>query len=65
MIKNSAILGGSILALDDLLKTGRVIQSRTFETIPSFVWAASGYLILTGLATVAIRMLETRYAVKR
>ena len=65
MIKNSAILGGSILALDDLLKTGRVVQSRTFETIPSFVWAAAGYLILTGLATVAIRMLETRYAVRR
>ena len=65
MIKNSAILGGSILALDDLLKTGRVIQSRTFETIPSFVWAASGYLILTGLATVAIRHLESRYAVRR
>ena len=65
MIKNSAILGGSILALDDLLKAGRVIQSRTFETVPSFVWAASGYLILTGLATVAIRWLETRYAVRR
>ena len=29
------------------------------------VWAAVGYLILTGLATLAIRMLETRYAVKR
>jgi aspartate/glutamate/glutamine transport system permease protein len=65
MIKNSAIIGGSILALDDLLKTGRVIASRTFDVIPAFVWAASGYLILTGLATVAIRRLETRYAVRR
>ncbi len=65
MIKNSAILGGSILALDDLLKTGRVIASRSFEVIPAFVWAASGYLILTGLATLAIRRLETRYAVRR
>jgi glutamate transport system permease protein len=65
MIKNSAIIGGSILALDDLLKTGRVIASRTFDVIPAFVWAASGYLILTGLATVAIRVLETRYAVRR
>jgi ABC-type amino acid transport system permease subunit len=65
MIKNSAIIGGSILALDDLLKTGRVIASRTFEVIPAFVWAASGYLILTGLATLAIRRLETRYAVRR
>ncbi len=65
MIKNSAIIGGSILALDDLLKTGRVIASRTFDVVPAFIWAASGYLILTGLATVAIRMLETRYAVRR
>ena len=65
MIKNSAILGGSILALNDLLKTGRVIASRSFEVIPAFVWAASGYLILTGLATLAIRVLESRYAVRR
>ena len=65
MIKNSAIIGGSILALDDLLKTGRVIASRTFDVIPAFVWAASGYLILTGLATIAIRRLELRYAVRR
>jgi His/Glu/Gln/Arg/opine family amino acid ABC transporter permease subunit len=65
MIKNSAIIGGSILALDDLLKTGRIIASRTFEVVPAFVWAAAGYLILTGLATVAIRYLEDRYAVRR
>jgi His/Glu/Gln/Arg/opine family amino acid ABC transporter permease subunit len=65
MIKNSAILGGSILALDDLLKTARVLQARTFETVPAFVWAGAGYLILTGLATLAIRRLETRYAVRR
>lgn len=65
MIKNSAILGGSILALDDLLKTARVLQARTFETLPAFVWAGVGYLILTGLATLAIRRLEVRYAVRR
>jgi His/Glu/Gln/Arg/opine family amino acid ABC transporter permease subunit len=65
MIKNSAILGGSILALDDLLKTARVLQARTFETVPAFLWAGAGYLILTGLATLAIRRLETRYAVRR
>jgi His/Glu/Gln/Arg/opine family amino acid ABC transporter permease subunit len=65
MIKNSAILGGSILALDDLLKTARVLQARTFETVPAFLWAGAGYLILTGLATLAIRRIETRYAVRR
>jgi His/Glu/Gln/Arg/opine family amino acid ABC transporter permease subunit len=65
MIKNSAILGGSILALNDLLKTGRVIAARSFDVIPAFVAAAAGYLILTALATLAIRVLEARYAVRR
>ena len=65
MIKNSAILGGSILALNDLLKTGRVIAARSFDVIPAFVAAAAGYLILTALATLAIRMLEASYAVRR
>jgi glutamate transport system permease protein len=65
MIKNSAIIGVSLLALGDLLKTARLIQSRTFETNESFFWAALGYLLLTGAATLAIRMLERRYAIRR
>src|SRR5215207_6258195 len=46
MIKNSAIIGVSLLALDDLLKTARVISSRGFQTDEAFFWAAVGYLIL-------------------
>jgi glutamate transport system permease protein len=65
MIKNSAIIGVSLLALDDLLKTARVISARTFETDAAFFWAAVGYLLLTGLATLAIRVLERRYAIHR
>jgi aspartate/glutamate/glutamine transport system permease protein len=65
MIKNSAIIGVSIIALPDLLKVGRLINSRTFETFAAFFWAGVGYLILTVLATVAIRRLEVRYAIKR
>jgi aspartate/glutamate/glutamine transport system permease protein len=65
MIKNSAIIGVSLLALDDLLKTARVISSRTFETNEAFFWAAMGYLTLTGLATLTIRVLEKRYAIHR
>jgi glutamate transport system permease protein len=65
MIKNSAIVGASLLALPDLLKQARVVQSRTFETDASFFWAAVGYLLLTGLATVAFRGLERRYAIRR
>lgn len=65
MVKNSAIIGVSLLALPDLLKQARIVQSRTFETTETFLWAAVGYLILTGLATIAVRMLETRYAIHR
>jgi His/Glu/Gln/Arg/opine family amino acid ABC transporter permease subunit len=65
MIKNSAIIGVSLLALNDLLKTARVIQSRTFATNEAFFWAAVGYLILTGAATLAVRALEKRYAIHR
>jgi His/Glu/Gln/Arg/opine family amino acid ABC transporter permease subunit len=65
MIKNSAIIGVSLLALPDLLKQARLVQSRTFETNESFFWAAVGYLLLTGLATLAIRSLEKRYAIHR
>jgi glutamate transport system permease protein len=65
MIKNSAIIGVSLLALDDLLKTARVISSRGFQTDESFFWAAVGYLLLTGAATLAIRVLEKRYAIHR
>jgi His/Glu/Gln/Arg/opine family amino acid ABC transporter permease subunit len=65
MIKNSAIIGVSLLALPDLLKSGRQIQSRTFETNEVFFWAAAGYLILTVLVTLAVRSLEKRYAIHR
>jgi ABC-type amino acid transport system permease subunit len=65
MIKNSAIIGVSLLALNDLLKTGRTIGSRTFLTHETFFWAAVGYLMLTGLATLAVRALEKRYAIHR
>ena len=52
MIKNSAIIGVSLLALGDLLKTARIIQSRTFETDATFFWAAVGYLLLTVAVTL-------------
>ena len=66
MIKNSAIIGVSLLALPDLLKTGAQIVSRaTFEYDEAFFWAAVGYLLLTGAATLAIRVLERRYAIHR
>ena len=64
MIKNSAIVG-AVLAINDLLKEGRIIASRTFETDAAFFWAAVGYLLLTAAATLAFRRLERRYAIRR
>jgi His/Glu/Gln/Arg/opine family amino acid ABC transporter permease subunit len=65
MIKNSAIVGVSLLALPDLLKEARIVQSRTFQTDEAFFWAAVGYLLLTATATIAVRSLEKRYAIRR
>jgi His/Glu/Gln/Arg/opine family amino acid ABC transporter permease subunit len=65
MIKNSAIIGVSLLALPDLLKQARIVQARTFETNETFFWAAVGYLILTVTATFAFRFLEQRFAIRR
>ena len=65
MIKNSAIIGVSLLALPDLLKQARMVQARTFETDETFFWAAVGYLILTGAVTLLVRNLEKRYAIRR
>jgi ABC-type amino acid transport system permease subunit len=65
MIKNSAIVGVSLLALPDLLHQARLVNSRTFATNETFFWAAAGYLMLTLLATAAVRRLEARYAIRR
>jgi glutamate transport system permease protein len=65
MIKNSAIIGVSLLALPDLLKQARIVQARTFQTDEAFFWAAVGYLLLTGAVTIAIRDLERRFAIRR
>ena len=64
MIKNSAIIGAA-LAVNDLLKEARILNSRTFETEAAFFWAAAGYLLLTVAATIAVRQLERRYAIRR
>lgn len=65
MIKNSAIIGASLLALPDILKEARIVSSRTFQTDEAFFWAAVCYLLLTVTATVLFRGLERRYAIRR
>ncbi|MBA2725485.1 MAG: amino acid ABC transporter permease [Actinobacteria bacterium] len=65
MIKNSAILGGSLLAINDLLLNGRLVANNNARYVQTFFWAAVGYLILTGAATIAVRVLEKRLLIKR
>jgi His/Glu/Gln/Arg/opine family amino acid ABC transporter permease subunit len=65
MIKNSAIIGVSLLAIPDLLKQARIVGARGFQTDEAFFWAAVGYLLLTGTVTLAIRSLERRFAIHR
>ena len=66
MIKNSAIVGASLVTIrPDLLKTARIIQNNTFKTTETFFWAGVGYLLLTLSATVIVRYLERRLAIRR
>lgn len=65
MIKNSAIVGVSLALANDLMKQARTINSNTFKTNETFFWAGVGYLILTVTATIIVRKLEKRLAIKR
>ncbi len=64
MIKNSAIIGGA-LAVDDLMHAARKVNSGTYQTTEAFFWAAVGYLVLTITATIVVKRLETRLAIRR
>jgi putative glutamine transport system permease protein len=65
MIKNSAIVGGSLVALPDLLNQTRRIASDTGQFNEVFFWSAFGFLLLTLAVTLAIRYLERRFAIRR
>jgi His/Glu/Gln/Arg/opine family amino acid ABC transporter permease subunit len=65
MIKNSAIVGGSLVALPDLLNRTRRIASDTGQFNEVFFWAAFGFLLLTLTTTLAFRYLERRFEIRR
>lgn len=65
LIKNSAVIGVSLIALNDLLKQARLINSGLGKTNAIFFWAAAGFLLLTVPATFLVRYLERRLAIKR
>ena len=66
MIKNSAVVGGA-LAVSDLLRVAREVNADAGSafTHETFFWAAVGYLVLTITATIIVRRLETRLAIRR
>jgi His/Glu/Gln/Arg/opine family amino acid ABC transporter permease subunit len=65
MIKNSAIVGGSLVALPDLLKQTREVQADTALPNEVYFWGAVGFLILTLTVTLVFRYLESRFAIRR
>ena len=65
MIKNSAIVGGSLVALPDLLKQTREIQADTAQPNEVYFWGAVGFLLLTLTATLVFRYLERRFEIRR
>ena len=65
MIKNSAIVGGSIVALNDLLHNTRRIASDTGQYNEVFFWGAVGFLFLTLTTTILFRYLERRFEIRR
>jgi His/Glu/Gln/Arg/opine family amino acid ABC transporter permease subunit len=65
MIKNSAIVGGSLIALPDLLQRTSEIQADTAKPDEVYFWGAVGFLTLTLTATLVFRYLESRFAIKR
>jgi len=65
MIKNSAIVGGSLVALPDLLQRSKRIASDTGDFNEVFFWAVVGFLVLTLSTTVLFRYLERRFEIRR
>lgn len=65
MTKNSAILGGSILVMNDILHESRQIYNNNFKLYETYLWAMIGYLIITISMTVIVRKLETKLAIRR
>ncbi len=65
MIKNSAIVGGSLVALPDLLNQTRRIASDTGQFNEVFFWGAAGFLFLTLTTTLLFRYLEHRFQIRR
>jgi ABC-type amino acid transport system permease subunit len=59
MLKDSALI--SVLALPDLLQSGRLYITRTFQPIPVYVIVALLYIFMTLALSALVRYIEQRY----
>jgi polar amino acid transport system permease protein len=59
MLKDSALI--SVLALPDLLQSGRLYITRTFQPIPVYIVVALLYVLMTLFLSTIIRSLERRF----
>ncbi|WP_344460284.1 amino acid ABC transporter permease [Kitasatospora kazusensis] len=60
MLKTTSLV--SAISLEELLRAGQNIYSRTFETIPLLVTVSIWYLLLTSILTVVQYYIERHYA---
>jgi polar amino acid transport system permease protein len=59
MLKDSALI--SVLALPDLLQSGRLYITRTFQPIPVYIVVALLYILMTLFLSTIIRSMEKRF----
>ena len=58
MLKLSSL--ASVISVTELLAAAGLIYTRTFETIPLLIVASIWYIALTGVLTLAQRVIERR-----
>jgi len=60
MLKTTSLV--SVISLEELLRAGQNIYSRTFQTIPLLITVSLWYLFLTSILTVGQYYIERHYA---
>jgi len=60
MLKDSSLL--AIIAIEDLMYTGKIIAGRTFQPMPVFLMVAVMYLVMTMILSMFVNYTEKRLA---
>jgi polar amino acid transport system permease protein len=58
MLKDSSLL--AIIAIEDLMYTGKIIAGRTFQPMPVFLMVAVMYLVMTMALSMLVNYTEKR-----